>query len=151
MLAKAQASAQTITEQQNSSPSPTTILKTVNSSGHYMCSQRSSNIETPSPKVIYHDTASASTISHQQNMMKHRNNIDKFTIKLEDRHQFEFDETDDSQSRHNQPQHYLQFHNNSFDYTQNQIPSLNVTQQQADQQSIELRMNNLGNEDTGEN
>lgn len=146
MFAKAQVSAQSITEQQHSSPSPTTILKTVNNSGHYMCAQRSTNVETPSPTVIYHE-ASASSISNQQNMMKHRNNVDKISIQLESSNQFEFDEADDNITQHNQPQHYLQY--NNFDYSQNQMPSLSVTQQQADQQSIELRMNNLGNEDSG--
>lgn len=82
-------------------------------------------------------------------MMKHRNNLNQMSIQLGNTHQFEFDEADENHAQHNQPQHYLQFHNNSFDYSQNQLPALNVRQQQADQQSIELRMNNLGNEETG--
>lgn len=147
MLAKAQVSAQAITEQQNSSPSPTTILKSVNSSGHYMCSQRSNNIEMPSPTVIYHEPASStppSAMIRQQNMMQHRNNINNMCHQQENSNQFEYDENDENSS---QQQNFPQYHNNIYNYAQNQHPTVNETQQQADQHTIELRMNNLGNED----
>lgn len=147
MLAKAQASVQAISEQQNSSPSPTTILKSVNSSGHYMCSQRSNNIEMPSPTVIYHDPSPANTATmRQQNMMQHRNNINNLCHQQDNSNQFEYDENDENSS---QTQQFPQYHNNNYNYSHNNHSTLNETQQQADQHTIELRMNNLGNEGTG--
>jgi cryptochrome len=140
MLAKAQASALANAEQLNSSPSPTTILKTVNSSGTYMCSTTRSSIDNPSPVVIYHSesptttTTSILTQMPQQtnNMMQHRN--------TNNNHHTQFlDENDENQ---------FQYHNR-YNYSQSQHPQHQViseTQQQADQHSIELRMNNLGNE-----
>lgn len=150
MLAKAQASALANAEQQNSSPSPTTILKTVNSSGSYMCSITRSNIEmqSPSPVVHYHEPATTPQSlltqipQEQNNMMQHRNN--NLTC-LKDRHhtnQYDFDENDENSNQQNQ----YQYHNSFNNYTQNQHQVLSETQQQADQHTIELRMNNLGNE-----
>jgi hypothetical protein len=127
MLVKAQASAKAISEHQNSSPSPTTILKSVNNSGNYMCSQR---IEMPSPTVKYHDTST--TVQHNlPNMVEHRNNYDNSCRQPENIHRYEYDEIDDNS--------YPQFYNPA--QTQHSTP-----QQQADQNTIELRMNNLGNE-----
>ena len=137
MFAKAQESAQTITEQQNSSPSPTAILKSVNNSGIYMCSQLSDRIQMPSPTVIFHG-ASIRPIC-EQNMMEHRNTMNKMCHQQDNGNQFEYD---DENSQQLQPFP----HNNGFSFLQNQISTLNETQQQADQQTIELRMNNLGNE-----
>lgn len=145
MLAKAQASARAITEHQNSSPSPTTILKTVNSSGHYMCSQRSNDIEMPFPTVFYHEPSPITTTSsfvRPQNMMQHRNNVNIMCHQQDNGNQFEYDENDENSSHQQQ-----QFHN--YNYSQIQHPIINESQQQEDQHTIELRMNNLGNEDTG--
>jgi cryptochrome len=144
MLAKAQASALANVEQINSSPSPTTILKTVNSSGTYMCSTTRSFIDMPSPVVIYHEhTTTNTTQKPQQNnsMMQHRN---MNNICLKDHHtQFDFEENDENSNQHHQQ---FQYHNSyNFSQSQSQIIS-NETQQQEDQHSIELRMNNLGNE-----
>lgn len=152
MLAKAQASALANAEQINSSPSPTTILKTVNSSGSYMCSTTRSNTEmqSPSPVVHYHEPSMTNTtqsllthiVHDQNNMMQHRNN--NLTC-LKDRHhknQFDFDENDENSNQRNQ----YQYHNSYNNYTQNQHQVISETQQQADQHTIELRMNNLGNE-----
>mgnify|MGYP003449536996 CR=1 FL=1 len=144
MLAKAQASALASAEQINSSPSPTTILKSVNSSGTYMCSTSRLHIDYPSPIIIYYREQSPATTTtplltqipqEQTNMMQHRsmNNISN------NNNQF-LDENDDNN---------FQYHNVYNNYTQNQHQQHQViseTQQQADQHSIELRMNNLGNE-----
>ena len=134
MLIKAQASARAITEHQNSSPSPNTVLKSVHSSGNYLCSQRS--LEMPSPTVKYYEMSP--TQNNNQNMMQHRNNYSLF--QQHDK-RYEFEEINDL-SRQHQPQ--FQFYNPA----QNQHP-MNETQQQADQHTIELRMNNLGNENLG--
>jgi hypothetical protein len=137
-------SAQAMTEHQNSSPSPTTILKSVNNSGHYMCSQRSKNMEMPSPSVIYHEpTTTSSSIMSQQSMMQHRNILNN-VCHQDNNNQFEYDETDENSGQHGREQQYpTSYHNNNYNYSQSQS-----TQQQADQNTIELRMNNLGNEDT---
>lgn len=138
MFAKAQESAQSITEQQYSSPSPTAILKSVNSSGIYMCSQLSASTQMQSPTVTYHEIVRPSIGS--QNMMEHRNTLNKMCHQPETTTQFEFDDE-------NSGQQLQQFqHNTNFSFSQNQISALNETQQAADQQTIELRMNNLGNE-----
>ncbi|KAL7038371.1 hypothetical protein ACKWTF_009562 [Chironomus riparius] len=147
MLAKAQASALANAEQINSSPSPTTILKSVNSSGSYMCSTTRSNMEmqSPSPVVHYHEPNMinpSQLTQDQNNMMQHRNS--SLTC-LKDRHhknQFDFDENDENSNKRNQ----YQYHNSYNNYTQNQHQVISETQQQADQHTIELRMNNLGNE-----
>ena len=147
MLAKAQASALANAEQINSSPSPTTILKSVNSSGSYMCSTTRSNMEmqSPSPVVHYHEPNMinpSQLTQDQNNMMQHRNS--NLTC-LKDRHhnnQFDFDENDENSNKRNQ----YQYHNSYNSYTQNQHQVISETQQQADQHTIELRMNNLGNE-----
>lgn len=134
MVVKAQASAKAISEHPTSSPSPTTILKSVNNSGNYMCSQR---IEMPSPPVKYHDT---SMRIHEQinlpNMVEHRNNYNNICHQTET-NQYEYDDMQ-------QPQ-YAQFYNPA----QIQHSTTNETQQQADQHTMELRMNNLGNENLG--
>lgn len=152
ILAKAQASAQAISDQQNSSPSPTTILKTVNSSGYYMCSQPK-NVEMPSPTIIFHDPRTpklSPSNRHQQNMMQHRNNMNNICLQPDNSNTFECDESDENSSQHHrQQQQFTQFHNNSFNYSQSEIATFTETQQEADQHTIELRMNNLGNEDTG--
>lgn len=140
MFAKAQESAQTITEHQNSSPSPTTILKSVNNSGIYMCSQLSDSLQMPSPIVIYHENSTAARGMPSHNMMKHRNTSNKMCHQQDSRNQFEYDDENSSQQLQQFPR------SNSFNFSQNQISALDETQQQADQQSIELRMNNLGNE-----
>nr|AFS34617.1 cryptochrome 2 [Clunio marinus] len=139
ILAKAQASAKAFTEQQSSSPSPTTILKTVNNSGNYMCSQRSDHIEMPPQTVLYHEPSlnASSSVLQQQNMMKHRNNTNDMCHQQENINEFQYDEDGTSQ------------HHNSYNYSQKQMTALNETQQQEDQHTIEFRMNNLGNEDTG--
>lgn len=142
MFAKAQASAQTITEQQNSSPSPTTILKSVNSSGNYMCSQLFDSIQMPSPTVIYHNTSHHTREIGSHNMMEHRNTLNKMCHQR-DNTNLEFDDENSGQQHEHFP------HNNSFNFSANQISTLNETQQQADQQSIELGMNNLGNDNAG--
>lgn len=154
ILAKAQASAQAISDQQNSSPSPTTILKSVNSSGYYMCSQPTSqqkNIEMPSPTFIYNEqrNPNISSQQHLQNMTQHRNNLNIF-LQPDNSNTFECDESDENSSQHHQRQTQFthQFHNNNFSYSQNETTTfLNDTQQEADQHTIQLRMNNLGNED----
>jgi hypothetical protein len=127
MLAKAQASAKAICEHQNSSPSPTTILKSVNNSGNYMCSQR---IEMPSPTVKYHEIPSPLQLNHLPNMVEHRNNYNNNG--KNNLHQYEYEEIEENNSG------YPQFYNPA-----------QAQQQQADQHTIELRMNNLGNENTG--
>lgn len=144
MLAKAQASA--LAEQLNSSPSPTTILKSVNNSGAYMCSTSRSSIDNPSPVVIYHieqspvTTATSNITSNSQqqtNMMQHRSTNNNSNNN--NHHSQYLDENDENQ---------FQYHNVYNNYTQNQHQHqvISETQQQADQHSIELRMNNLGNE-----
>lgn len=143
IFAKAQASTKTITEQQNSSPSPTTILKSVNNSGNYMCSQLSDSIQMPSPTIIYHATSPTVRTQCSQNMMEHRNPLDKICHQQESNNQFEYDDENSSQ----QMQQFS--HNNSFNFSQSQITALDESQQQEDQNTIELRMNNLGNENTG--
>lgn len=104
-----------------------------------MCSQRSNVIEMPSPTVSYHEPSS---VLRQQNLMQHRNNINNLCHQQENSNQFEYDDENSSQQ-----QQFPQYHNNNYDYNQNHS-ALNETQQQADQHTIELRMNNLGNEDT---
>lgn len=144
MLAKASV-AQAISEQQNSSPSPTTILKSINS-GNYICSStRSNQIDMPSPTVIYHESSSKTTVlmqTQQQNMIQHRNALNNMCQK----DQYDY-ENDDSSS---QQQQFQQYHN-SYNYSQTQHTTISESQQQVDQQTIEARMNNLGNEhhDTG--
>lgn len=149
MLAKAQASAQAITEQQSFSPSPTAILKSVNNSGHYMCSQRS-NIEMPSPTVIYHEPqpiTNTVTEIRPQNMMQHRNNMNNLCHQQDNGNQFEYDENDDNSSH--QQQQFAHYHNSNYNYSQNQHSTHDETQQREDQHTIELRMNNLGNDNMG--
>lgn len=144
MLAKAQ-SAKIICEQQNSSPSPTTILKSVNNSGVYLCSQRS-NIELQPPTVIFHDNLQP-TQSCQHNMMQHRNNLNKVCNIQDNNCQLPRDHQDDDEGEENLSQdrqhEYSPYHNDRYSFSQES------PQQQADQHSIEMRMNNLGNEDTG--
>lgn len=147
MLAKAQASALANAEQINSSPSPTTILKSVNSSGTYMCSTNRSHIDYPSPVIIYHRDQSPATtttslitqIPQPTNMMQHRS-MNNNSNNNNTHHSQYLDENDDNN---------FQYHNVFNNYTQNQHQPHQViseTQQQADQHSLELRMNNLGNE-----
>lgn len=136
MLAKARASAQAITEHQNGSPSPTTILKSVNSSGHYMCSQQKNTAEMPSPIVIYNETVPEIL---PPNLMQHRNN--NVCLPQDNNNQFEYDESDENSSQ------YPQYNNNAYNFSQNLHQNLDESQQQADQKTIELRMNNLSNED----
>jgi hypothetical protein len=140
MLAKVQESAKIICEQQNSSPSPTTILKSVNNSGAYMCSQHS-NIEIDSPSAIFHENLEPiPTPSCQYNMMQHRNNLNNVCNQQENNNQLDDEEGEENLSQKSQQQRYSPYHSNSYCYSQES------TQQQADQHSIELRMNNLGNE-----
>lgn len=80
----------------------------------------------------------------QQNMMQHRNNLNTLT-QQDNVDQFECDESDENSSQHHQQQQFPQYINHNYNYSQNPISTFNETQQQAD---IELRMNNLGNEDT---
>jgi hypothetical protein len=145
MLAKAQASALANAEQLNSSPSPTTILKTVNNSGTYMCSTTRSSIDNPSPVIIYHHEQSSATTTtpihtqipqqQQTNMMQHRSTNNNSTNN--NHHNQYLDENEENQ---------FQYHSvyNNYQHSQHQV--ISETQQQADQHSIELRMNNLGNE-----
>jgi hypothetical protein len=149
MLAKAQASALANAEQLNSSPSPTTILKSVNNSGSYMCSTARSNndMQSPSPVVIYHESSNSSLITQmpqeQNTMMQHRNNVNISLSRLKDHHKrFDFDDENENENQKNQ----YQFHNAYNNYAQSQHQAISETQQQADQHTIELRMNNLGNE-----
>lgn len=148
MLAKAQVSAQAISEYQNGSPSPTTILKTVNNSGNYMCSQHKTNLEMPSPQVIYREASRNNpTIPLRQNMMQHRNN--HLTQQQDNSNQFDYDESDENSSQHHQAQQFPPYINNNYNYSQTQHSTMIETQQQADQYTIERRMNNLGNENSG--
>lgn len=141
LIAKAQASSQLFAEQQSGSPSPTTILKTVNSSGHYLCSQHK---EMPSPKAKYHEPSGNCRQVTHQNMMQHRNNSNELR-QQEHRNQFECDESYDSSIQdHHRQQPFPQ-----YSYSQIQHSAVNETQQEADQQTIELKMNNLGNENAG--
>lgn len=146
MLAKAQASALANAEQINSSPSPTTILKSVNSSGTYMCSTARSNIDNRSPVVIYHSespaTPTINTISTQIPQQHQANNMMQHRSTNNNHHKQFLDENDENQ---------FQYHNVYNNYSQSQHQHqhhqvISETQQEADQHSIELRMNNLGNE-----
>lgn len=78
-------------------------------------------------------------------MMQHRNNVNNVCHQQDNGNQFEYDEIDENSSH--QQQQFEQFHN--YNYSQSQHPIIDETQQQEDQHTIELRMNNLGNEDTG--
>jgi len=104
----------------------------------------------PSPTVIYHEpTPTSSSLimqiqqkaSIQQSMMQHRNGNMCHQKNL---NQFEYEENDEK--THRQRQQFQSYHNNYNNYTQNQQLAISDSQQQADQQTIELRMNNLGNE-----
>ena len=70
--------------------------------------------------------------------MEHRNNYSLF---LQNDKRYEFEEIN---GHSHEPQPQYQFYNPA----QNQH-QMNETQQQADQHTIELRMNNLGNENEG--
>lgn len=78
--------------------------------------------------------------------MQHRDST--MCLRQENNNQFEYDESDENSSQHHQQMKYTQFsNNNGYNFTQNQHQSLDETQQQADQHTLELRMNNLNNED----
>lgn len=70
--------------------------------------------------------------------MQHRNNYNILGHQQDTRYEYEIDDTSDQQ-----PQY--QYYNPA----QIQHPTMDETQQQADQHTIELRMNNLGNENMG--
>ncbi|CAO1411081.1 unnamed protein product [Diamesa serratosioi] len=124
----------------NSSPSPTTILKSVNNSGNYMCRSNPS-IVMPSP--TYHEPSPLQTNmqQHQQQLLN-RNNMQCRQQELD---RYDYDENDDNNSK--QQQQYQQYHNN-FNYSQNQHqhPNLTDSQQQQSDQQLSIRMNQLGNE-----
>jgi hypothetical protein len=93
----------------------------------------------PSPTVKYHETSPMQQ-HHvmQNNIMEHRNNYN-ICHQRDNRYEYEID---DNSGQH-QPQY--QYYNPA----QIQHQTINETQQQADQHTIELRMNNLGNENIG--
>lgn len=86
----------------------------------------------PSPTVKYHETT---TQQNHHNIMQHRSNYDKICHQQSNR--YEYDEIEEK-SKQSQYQYY--------NPAQIQHSSTKETQQQADQHTIELRMNNLGNE-----
>jgi hypothetical protein len=109
MLAKAQSSTQVITEQQNGSPSPTTILRNVHNSGNFICSQRS-NTEAPSPVVKYHEPSS--------------NNDSQMNYENSNNYQNQYNYQENQQSSEQQINYHDQY-NNSFNYQQDQNNSNN--------------------------
>jgi hypothetical protein len=110
MLAKAQSSTQVITEHQNSSPSPTTILRNVHSSGNFICSQRS-NTEAPSPVVKYHEPS-----SNVDTPMNYENN---------NHYQNQFTYPDDQRSPEQQINYHDQYNNSFNNYQPDQNNSNN--------------------------
>lgn len=108
-------------------------------------------MEMPSPQAVYHEISTNSpTIPIHENMMQHRNSLDHLTQQQDNSIQFEYDESDENSSQHHhQAQQFPQYINNNYNYTQIQHSTMSRTQQQADQHTIERRMNNLGNENTG--
>lgn len=83
-------------------------------------------------------------VTNTAHMMQHRNN--QIMCQQQDNsNQFEYDEGDDQRNLQLQ---YPQYHADAFNFnTPPQHQLMNESQQQADQHSIELRMNNLGNDE----
>lgn len=102
-----------------------------------MCSQKRF-VEMPSP-TMYHEK-----VINQAHMMQHRNN-QMLCQQQDSSNQFEYDEGDDQRNLQLQ---YPQYHVDAFSFNPPpQHQAMNESQQQADQQSIELKMNNLGNDE----
>lgn len=102
-----------------------------------MCSQKKF-VEMPSP-MMYNER-----VINTSHMMQHRNN--QIICQQQDSsNQFEYDEGDDQRNLQLQ---YPQYHANAFNFNPPaQHQAMTESQQQADQQSIELKMNNLGNDE----
>lgn len=106
-----------------------------------MCSQ---SIEMPSPTVKYHKVSTPEQHINLPNMVEHRNNYSD-VCNQQDNPRYDYDEIEDNSVSQHQ---YQQYYNPAVQSTQH--PTLNETQQQQeDQHTIELRMNNLGNENIG--
>lgn len=113
-----------------------------------MCSTNRLHIDYPSPVIIYHREQSPTTTTtplitqvpqQQTDMMQHRSMNNNSNNNNNNNSQY-LEENDDNN---------FQYHNVYNNYTQiqhQQHQVISETQQQADQHSIELRMNNLGNE-----
>lgn len=101
-----------------------------------MCSEM-----MPSPIVTYHDTPTH--VHHNlPNMVQHRNNYSNI-CQQQINNRYGYDESDDI-SNQPQPQYQLYYNPAQIQHT-----TMNEIQQEADQHTIELRMNNLGNENIG--
>ncbi len=134
MLAKEQASA-LVSSEQLESPSPTTVLKTGNNSGTYMCSSVHLVVDNVSTVVIYHGknsttpttTSSYTQISQSNNMM----------------------DTKNSNNENENYENQYQYENRYKNFSENQHfkhPVRTESQQEADEKCIERGMNSLGNE-----